>query len=183
MNLALSRELRRVKRLHADRAEEEARSRRVALEAAIAAATAAYETLQDWRADMPRKTAAIYATVIGQVVPRGALEEVTQRALALREHEQLLETRLLEARKAVKTAEEARAASEVALQAARRKLQKFDDIVETLQQLALIEAERREDAELEEAAERVHPDHSLEGDETDNLAFIPDGGHEWNQIA
>jgi type III secretion protein O len=166
MNLAVVRELRRVKRLRADRAEEELRRRRAALAAATEAAAEAARVLTEWRAEMPRQQATIYATVIGRVVDAEALATVKARINALRDHEVLLRERLEEAQKGVQTAETDVRIALANSQEARRTLAKFDDLVTALQRNEALLAERREDSELEEAVEgRDGADNGLDDDE------------------
>jgi type III secretion protein O len=174
MNADVIRPLLRIKTLRADRAEDEHRQRRAVYNAALAAAETAQQTLEEWRADMPRKEAAIYDEVIGRVVDLEALDAVQERLVQLREHERLLQQRVIDAqaaaRDALKAADEAAALSAQA----RRNVSKFEEIVDMLRRADLAEAERREDLELEEFAKAAGSngadDESGDGDEWDYAA-------------
>jgi type III secretion protein O len=156
VKLDVVRQLQRVKMLHADRAEQEERARRAALDAAVAGVETAREALAAWREEMPRRLAAIYDAVIGRIVTLEELDACKARALELRAHEAVLAQRVTEAEAAAKKALEALQAARARLDAARRAVTKFDDLVATLRASALAEAERKEDSELEEAAETGH---------------------------
>jgi type III secretion protein O len=184
MNLELIRSIRRVKSLRADRAEEELRWRRAALAAQIAAVAEAQRLLVEWRADIPRRQAAIYDTVIGHIVDVEDLDAVKVQVIALREHEQVLQERLGEAQRSVREAEAAVQAAEAAAQEARRNLAKFDDLIDGLQRAEALLSERREDAELEEASEGRDgaAGGSAHGFDQD-LDGIAGGQYEWDQAA
>lgn len=156
MRLAIIRQIHRVKALQADRAEQEERARRAALEAAATAVETARSTLESWREEMPRRQAAIYDAIIGQLVSLEELEACKARVAELRVHETLLADRLREAEVAAKAAREALEEASQKLALARRAVSKFDDLVATLKAAELVEAEAKEDAELEEAAEVGH---------------------------
>lgn len=175
MNLDVVRQVHRVKTLHADRAEQEQRARKAALEAALAAADAARRELAGWREEMPRRQAAIYDSIIGKVVGLDALETCKARVADLREHERLLESRLSEAEQAARAATEALDAATARLDQARRAVTKFEDLVAALRRVAALEAERKEDSELEEAAEAGHRSGSA-GDREE-------GSDGWDQAA
>lgn len=171
MKLAVIRQVHRVKALQADRAEQEERARRAALEAAAVAVETARATLEQWREEMPRRQAAIYDAIIGKLVDLEALDACKAKVAQLRTHETLLGERVREAETAAKAAREALEAAGRKLALARRAVSKFDDLVATLKAAALLEAEAKEDAELEEAAEVGHrAGKGEDGDEWDEAA-------------
>ncbi|MEJ0017891.1 MAG: YscO family type III secretion system apparatus protein [Acetobacteraceae bacterium] len=104
MNADVIRPLLRIKTLRADRAEEEYRRRRAVYNATLAAIDTAKHTLEDWRADMPRKETAIYDEVLGRVVDLETLDAVKERVVQLREHERLLDKRMRDAQEAAREA-------------------------------------------------------------------------------
>ena len=175
MNLDVVRQVHRVKMLHANRAEQEQRARKAALEAALAAAESARRELAGWREEMPRRQAAIYDAIIGKAVALDELEVCKARVADLREHERLLEARLAEAEQAARAAAEALDAAVARLDHARRAVTKFEDVVAALRRLAALESERKEDAELEEAAEV--------GYRSGNAADGEEDGDGWDQAA
>lgn len=156
MKLDVIRQVQRVKTVQADRAEQEERARRTALEAAARAVETARATLLDWREEMPRRETAIYDTVIGKLVDLDALDMCKARVVELRAQETLLAERLSETEAAASAARDALDVAHRALAHARRAVTKFDDLVGVLKAAALLEAEAREDAELEESAEVGH---------------------------
>ncbi|MBS0643367.1 MAG: YscO family type III secretion system apparatus protein [Acetobacteraceae bacterium] len=172
MNADAIRPLLRIKQLRADKAEDEHRLRLAQHRAALAEVEAANQALEAWRADMPVKQAAIYDAVIGRVVDLNALDTVQERLIALREHERVLQQRLLELQKAAQQA--AAAADEARTRAAeaRRNVSKFEEVVDVLRRASLAEAERREDSELEEFAR------ASGGDDGDD-----EGNDEWGDAA
>ena len=154
MSLVTIRRLRAVKRLRAERAEQEQRCAQARFVQAEAAVTAARQVLAEWVEEMPCRSAAIYDAAIGRDLDRDGLEDLRRRVVALSEHRRVLEHRVAEAAAAARKAHEAVRAAAAALAAARRAVGKFDELVEVLQRADRLEADRREDAELEEAAER-----------------------------
>ncbi|CCB66682.1 YscO family type III secretion system apparatus protein [Hyphomicrobium sp. MC1] len=156
MKLAVIRQVQRVKVLQADRAEQEERARRAGLEAAAAAVETARANLERWREEMPRREAAIYDAIIGKLVDLEALDACKARVVELREHEALLAKRLQDAEGAATAAREALEFASQKLAHARRAVSKFDELVATLRAAELLDAEAKEDAELEEAAEAGH---------------------------
>ena len=153
MSLHIVRRLREVKRLRADRAEQELRRARARLAQAEAAVAEARRVLAEWVAELPRRVAAIYDAAIGQILDRDGLDELNRRVIALSEHRCLLEHRVQEAEAAARQARDRVTAAAAAAARAQRAVGKFDDLVEVLRQVDRLESERREDAELEEAAE------------------------------
>jgi len=171
MNADVILPLLRIKQLRADRAESERRERKAALDAALAAAEEAQRTLAEWRADRPRKEAAIYDEVIGHLVTLDDLDDVTDRIVQLREHERVLEERLGEAQKRVREAQQQLSEAELVVARTRRDVSKFEEIVEALRRAGQIETDRREDLELEEFAKAQARDDDEEGtDEWDHAA-------------
>lgn len=168
MNIDIVRQLLRIKTLRADRAEDGYRRQLAIRAAAIAAAEEASRLLEEWRADLPRKEAAVYDTVIGHVVDLQALDDMKARIVALREHTQLLETRLGEAREKVRAADKALQDAAAVLAQARRDVSKFEEIVTMLRHAHLMEAERREDLEMEEFARPRDDADTLEQEGDDN---------------
>lgn len=152
MNADVIQPLLRIKKLRADRAEDEHRLQVARYNAALAEVETANRTLAEWRSDMPCKEAAIYDEIIGRLVDLDALDAVRQQVVQLREHERLLQQRLLDQQEAARAA--GKVADEAAATAARarRDVSKFEEVVHTLQLASLAEAERREDLELEEFA-------------------------------
>lgn len=174
MNADTIRPLLRIKTLRADRAEDEARRRRAAYHVALAAVETAQRTVEEWRADMPRKQAAIYDEVIGRVVNLEALDDVQERLVQLREHERLLQERVAEAQQAARDAGKAADEAAAISAQARRNVSKFEEIVDMLRRANLAEAEHREDLELEEFAKAAGSnggeDESGDNDEWDYAA-------------
>jgi type III secretion protein O len=171
MNADLIRPLLRIKTFRAERAEDE-HHRRVALHnAALAGVDTANRTLDEWRADMPRKEAAIYDEVIGRVVDLEALDDVHARIAQLREHERLLQERLTEAQKAARDAGTAADEAAAVAAQARRDVSKFEEIVDTLRHADMAEAERREEIELEEFAKAGSNGADDESGETDEWDY------------
>lgn len=160
MSLVVVRNLRRVKQLRANRAEQDLVRARACATQAENALAAGRQALRHWIEDMPRRTDAIYADAVGQVLDRDGLDALAARVVALRERRQALELRCKEQEAAVQAARAALEAAARAAALAQRALRKFDELVDTLQRAAVLEAERREDAELEEAAERRGEDGS-----------------------
>jgi type III secretion protein O len=153
MSLPVVRSLRRVKQLRADRAEQEMRRARALAVQAEGAVAEAKRRLAEWIEEMPRRSAALYDEVLGTQLDRDGLEALNRRVVALSEHRQLLEHRVKEAEKALQEARAAAAKAEAHFAAAQRAVSKFDELIEVLRKAAVLEAERKEDSELEEAAE------------------------------
>jgi type III secretion protein O len=155
MSLQIIRRLREVKRLRADRAEQELRRARARLTQAEAAVAEARRVLAAWIEEMPRRTAAIYDAVIGKELDLEDLDELKRRVIALSEQQRLLEHRVQEMEGDARKARDGVTTAEANMTKARRALGKFDELVEVLRKAELIETEKREDAELEEAAEQA----------------------------
>lgn len=155
MSTAMVKRLHQVKELRAGRAEQDLRRARALLAQAESGVAEARRALDDWVEEMPRRSDGIYAAAIGQQLNVDQLEALNRSIVALAEHRRVLEHRVEEAGKAVKAARDGVTAAERALAEAERAVGKFTELVEVLRRADLLEQERREDAELEEAAERA----------------------------
>jgi hypothetical protein len=175
MSLETVRQLRQVKRLRADRAEQALRRARAGLAQAEAAVGEAKRVLGEWIAEMPRRAAAIYDAAIGdaaagQTLDREGLEGLKRKVIALSEHRLVLERRVQEAVAAARQAQDGVTAAEAEALKARRVLGKFDELVEVLRRAEFLEAERREDAEMEEASENAGQREEEDADDLDRAA-------------
>jgi len=155
MNVQTIKRLRDIKQLRADRAEQELRRARACLAQAEAAVAEARRVLAAWVEDMPRRIAAIYDAAIGKELGLEDLDELNHRVIALSERRRLLEHRVQEAEGERREAKEGVAKAEAGMTKARRALGKFQELVEVLRKAELLETEKREDTELEEAAEQI----------------------------
>ncbi|GLS33037.1 Type III secretion protein YscO [Mesorhizobium albiziae] len=142
-----------LKELRRRRTEDALRLRHAALDNAVAAIENALTDLRRWREHRFSREAALYDPLIGQAAALIDLEEVKAKMISLRQHEQLLQNRLEEARAEADRARQAREEAYNLAREAWREVSKFEDLVRALRTDANLEEERSADLELEDFAQ------------------------------
>ncbi|RWP02749.1 YscO family type III secretion system apparatus protein [Mesorhizobium sp.] len=155
-----------LKEMRRRRAEDALRLRHAALDSAVAAVETALTALHGWREDLTRREAALYDPLIGEAAALIDLEEVKAKMISLREHEQLLQKGLEEARSKADLARQAREEAYSAGRKAWREVSKIEDLLRALRTNAALEEKRAADLELDDFAQRRN---SLGRKQNDNL--------------
>ncbi|TIN74472.1 MAG: hypothetical protein E5Y09_32625 [Mesorhizobium sp.] len=142
-----------LKTMRRRRGEDALRLTHTTLDNAVSAVATALTDLHGWREDLTRREAALYGPLIGEAAALIDLEEVNAEMISLREHEQLLQKRLEQARAKADLARQAREEAYSAAREAWREVSKFEDFIRALRTDATLEEKRAADLELEDFAQ------------------------------
>ncbi|UVK49068.1 type III secretion protein (plasmid) [Mesorhizobium sp. AR07] len=143
-----------LKKMRRRRAEDALRLRHTTLDNAVAAVGTALTDLRRWREDLPAREAALYDPLIGEAAALIDLDEVNAKMISLRQHEQLLQQHLEQARAQTDLARQAREEAYGTAREAGRGVSKFESLVRALRSDATLEEERSADLESEDFAQR-----------------------------
>ncbi|MBB6413989.1 type III secretion system stalk subunit SctO [Mesorhizobium sangaii] len=143
-----------LKKMRRGRAEDALRLSHATLDNAVAAVGTALADLRRWREDLPGREAALYDPLIGEAAALIDLDEVNAKMISLRQHEQLLQKRLEQARAQTDLARQAREEAYGMAREAWREVSKFEGLVRALRTNATLEEERSADLELEDFVQR-----------------------------
>jgi type III secretion protein O len=151
--MSIFKELLSIKAFREDKAEMAVRKQRTILAEAVAAREAAEKALEDFKQWAVAQERSLYDQLCRQVVKLRAIEEVQLEVAGMRGKETQHEDQVRDAEaQRVKQAEQLEADRRT-LQDATRMKEKFVELARINTEEHLKELERKEDAELEEAAE------------------------------
>jgi hypothetical protein len=143
-------EILNVKLFREDLAQTEVRRRRYALDEAARRVEERKREVLEYRAWRVTRESELYDTIENQLVHVRDLEDLKASIAFLRDQERVIEQKVLEAEKG---RGEARAALDKAIEAqaqAVRQREKFEELMEVWRELEQFEADRKEEAEVED---------------------------------
>jgi type III secretion protein O len=150
-----------VKLLREERAQEESRRRRYALEEAVRELERSRQAATDYHSWRTAEEARLYDGIKGRLVRLSELEDLKTQVGILRARELDLQRRVDEADAARVKAVEAMQAAARALEDAVKARQKFEELFDLVESEARLERERAEEIELEEQF-RLEPEDQQE---------------------